>query len=145
MKPLPHQDATTLRQSLPQIRSLVQERSWSAAYETLGVFGATIEQWSQTPEYGEWCLLRSQAAVELGHYREAVDIGRKAFASFQLTADNARIGLAQRVIHTLTQGLFEVFSVDVDADVGWLLEEDGAKLPKPAAEIEQWPLKRDLC
>ena len=50
-------------------------------------------------------MLRSQSAVELGHYREAVDVGRKAFASFQLTADNARIGLAQTVLGRAYLGL----------------------------------------
>lgn len=105
MKPLPHQDATTLRQSLPQIRALVQDRNWSAAYETLGVLGSTAERWKKTPEYGEWCLLRAQTAVELGHYREAVDVGRDAFASFQLTADNARIALVQTILGRAYLGL----------------------------------------
>lgn len=105
MKPLPHQDATTLRQSLPQIRALVQDRNWSAAYETLGVLGTTAELWRQTPEFGEWCLLRAQTAVELGHYREAVDVGRDAFASFQLTADNARIALVQTILGRAYLGL----------------------------------------
>jgi transcriptional regulator with GAF, ATPase, and Fis domain/tetratricopeptide (TPR) repeat protein len=105
MKPLPHQDAATLRRSLPQIRALVEQRNWSAAYESLGIFSANLEHWRHTPEFGEWCLLRAQAAVELGRYREAVDVGREAYAAFQSTADNARIGLVQTILGRAYLGL----------------------------------------
>jgi transcriptional regulator with GAF, ATPase, and Fis domain/tetratricopeptide (TPR) repeat protein len=98
MKPLPRQDAASVRHSLQQIRTLLDGRNWSAAYEALAVLDRDTEEWRQSPEYGEWCLLRAQSALELGQYREAVDGGRTAFAAFQLTSDNERIGLAQSIL-----------------------------------------------
>ncbi len=98
MKPLPHQDAALLRHSLQQIHTLLERRNWSAAYEALSVLNRDDDAWRQSPEFGEWCLLRSQSAVELAQYSEAVASARDAFCYFQLTTDNERIGLAQSIM-----------------------------------------------
>jgi transcriptional regulator with GAF, ATPase, and Fis domain/tetratricopeptide (TPR) repeat protein len=105
MKPLPRQDAESVRHSFQQVRSLLEQHNWSAAYESLAVLDRDSEEWRQSPEYGEWCLLRAQSALEMGLYREAVDGGRTAFASFQLTSDNERIGLAQSILGRAYLGL----------------------------------------
>ncbi|MBD3298425.1 MAG: tetratricopeptide repeat protein [candidate division Zixibacteria bacterium] len=103
MKPLPHHDAGPLLRAFPRIQGLIEQRNWSAAYEALSVLESAIDD--AAPARGEWALLRAQCAVELGHYTEAVDLGRQAYASFQLTSDNERIGLAQSVLGRAYLGL----------------------------------------
>src|SRR3972149_7855715 len=105
MKPLPRQDAESVRHSFQQIRALLEQRNWSAAYESLAVLDRDSDEWRESPEYGEWCLLRAQSALESGIYREAVERGRTAFASLHLSADNERIGLVQSILGRAYLGL----------------------------------------
>ncbi|GAB4321253.1 MAG: hypothetical protein Kow0074_12080 [Candidatus Zixiibacteriota bacterium] len=92
-------------QAFPKVQGLIEQRNWSAAYEALSVLESAVQETTNTPIRGEWALLRAQCAVELGRYPEAVELGRQAFTSFQLTPDNERIGLAQSVLGRAYLGL----------------------------------------
>ncbi|MBI5868331.1 MAG: sigma 54-interacting transcriptional regulator [candidate division Zixibacteria bacterium] len=115
MKPLPRQDAESVRHSFQQIRSLLEQRNWSAAYESLAVLDRDSDDWRESPEYGEWCLLRAQSALETGRYREAVDRGRTSFAILQLTSDNERIGLVQNILGRAYLGLGDTKNARIHA------------------------------
>lgn len=115
MKPLPRQDADSVRHSFQQIRSLLEQRNWSAAYESLAVLDRDSDDWRDSPEYGEWCLLRAQSALETGLYREAADRGRTAFAILQLTSDNERIGLVQGILGRAYLGLGDTKNARIHA------------------------------
>lgn len=115
MNPLPNHDAATLRQTLARVHALMESRNWTGAYEALGVLENEHSIQSSPSERGEWLLLRARCAVELGRYREAVDLGRDAFATFQHSLDTENMAVTQSTLGRAYLGLGESKNARIQA------------------------------
>jgi len=115
MKPLPHHDAVVPRPPLRQVRILLDERNWSAAAALLDARQEASLRERQSPEFGEWCLLKARLTVETGMYRDGVDWGRQSLAVFQSTAADDFLGDTHSVLGLAYLGLGDTKNARIHA------------------------------
>ena len=137
MKPLPRQDTGPLLQAFPRVQTLMEQRNWSAAYEALNVLTPAAEKEPNAATRGEWLLLRSQCALELGQYDEAVALGRDAFSIFQLSTENERVGLVQSVLGRAYLGLGDTKNARIQSRDALATYRRLGDLPGMAASFNQ--------